>query len=306
MKHLIHIGFPKAASTFLQEWFVQHPELCFNPGGLAGFHDIYQICRYAAADEELKYKYFVTSSENIIFPRLRTGLNPVYGRGIDNLRNSYADPQRKVCQILKDIFPGSRILIITRGFKSFILSGYSQYLKSGGNLSFEYLLESPGKKNNSYLTIDYNYIYKLYADAFGEENLIILPYEMLRDDKQKFIHSIEDALGVSYFEDSIGRVNESLSAEEVYWYPRISHRVTKLVSKLGAANYTKIYGFYTQQLLGGKLKKLAKGLSYLRKIEKLNESDIPLNFIEEQKGKATVFLNDPLYAPYLSEYFLDE
>ncbi len=307
MKHLIHIGFPKAASTFLQEWFSRHPQLYFNPGALAGFHDIYQVCRFAATDEQLKYKYFVTSCENIVFPSLSAGLNSVeYGKGVENLVTSYADSQSRVCRTLKDIYPGSRILLITRGFRGFIISGYSQYLRVGGNLSFSGLLQSSDQATKEQMAVDYNYIYKLYADAFGEENLIVLPYEMLRDDKGKFLRSIENALGIDYFEESIGRINESLSAEEIYWYPKISHRVAKFSSKLGSTNFTRIYSRYTRRLFNGKFKKLAQILSYRRNIEKINESDIPLDFIRQQKGKATVFLNNQIYAPYLSEYFLDD
>jgi|GEM_PF-5080405 len=41
--HLIHIGFPKSGSTFLQEWFRQHPQLFYAPGGLGGFYNVYEI-----------------------------------------------------------------------------------------------------------------------------------------------------------------------------------------------------------------------------------------------------------------------
>ena len=41
--HLIHIGFPKAASTFLQHWFDRHPEIAYRPGGLAGMHTVYDL-----------------------------------------------------------------------------------------------------------------------------------------------------------------------------------------------------------------------------------------------------------------------
>jgi hypothetical protein len=35
--HLIHIGYPKAGSTFLQESFASHPELAYRKGAIAGF-----------------------------------------------------------------------------------------------------------------------------------------------------------------------------------------------------------------------------------------------------------------------------
>jgi hypothetical protein len=68
-KHLIHIGYPKAGSTFLQAWFEQHPELCYAPGGLGGFYNIYEICRPSGR----ACKYFVTSFEGIATPHESAG-----------------------------------------------------------------------------------------------------------------------------------------------------------------------------------------------------------------------------------------
>jgi hypothetical protein len=36
-RHLIHIGYAKAGSKFLQRWFEAHPDLAYRTAGLGGF-----------------------------------------------------------------------------------------------------------------------------------------------------------------------------------------------------------------------------------------------------------------------------
>ena len=39
-KMLLHIGYSKAGSSFLQKWFKEHPQLRYAPRGLAGFDTV--------------------------------------------------------------------------------------------------------------------------------------------------------------------------------------------------------------------------------------------------------------------------
>jgi hypothetical protein len=308
MKHLIHIGYPKAASTFLQEWFSQHPEFRFNHGALGSFYNIYDICREAAQNQQSDFKYFVTSSEDIVSPRISSGRYPTETGLKDYTQPGYQLAQIKVCRILKDLFPNSEILLITRGFKRFYLSCYSQYVRCGGVLSWENFSQKYSDSNFGTINelFDYDHVYKLYARAFGEENLIVLPYELLCDDRKRFFSLIEERLGVEHFDEDIPRLNESLADEEIYWYPRISYRVSNLAQKLGPLMYEKIYALYIHQTNNRRIKKVARLLSRWRMEEDINQKELPPELLQAVRGKAEVFLNNPLYAPYLSEYLLDK
>ncbi|HFC11873.1 MAG TPA: hypothetical protein ENJ56_03440, partial [Anaerolineae bacterium] len=59
---LIHIGYPKAGSTYLQNWFEQHPAFQFSHGGILGFDDIWQLVRVGLATPASLQKWFVTSA----------------------------------------------------------------------------------------------------------------------------------------------------------------------------------------------------------------------------------------------------
>jgi len=75
-RHLIHVGYPKTGSTFLQNLFGQHPELNYAPGGLGGVHDVYDLCRRACKTVNQGHKYVVTSCEGLIEPSIGVGKIP--------------------------------------------------------------------------------------------------------------------------------------------------------------------------------------------------------------------------------------
>lgn len=316
--HLIHIGYPKAGSTFLQEWFRQHPQLFYSPGGLGGFNNVYEISRHATQKEDLDLRYFVTSDESLSIPKPSTGFTPIeYGRKDFTWNQPAESTQKKVCEVLRCLYPNAKILFVTRGFKGIIMSGYSQYTRAGGIQNFQQYVEiirsymqTQTDKSNYGEEIDYTYIANIYEEAFGKENLIVLPFELLRDDKNKFLSVIEERLGLSHFEANIGRMNESLSPEELYWYPRISSVVSRVSNRFGQKGYSKIYSWYVSKTLENKLSKVVKVLNRIKPNRRATDDDFPfeiLDYFRENNTErfAAKFRDDPMYSPYLSEYLLD-
>jgi hypothetical protein len=139
--HLIHIGAPKTGSTFLQEWFRQHPQLQYAPGGVGGFYNVYQVSQLAAKHVD-GFEYFVTSDESLSTPTAYAGKIPT-----DYTRDSapmmpHLWSQINVCQILRTLYPNGKILYVTRGFHGAIKSGYSQYVRVGGVMSLPQMLKN--------------------------------------------------------------------------------------------------------------------------------------------------------------------
>lgn len=303
-KHLIHIGYPKAGSTFLQAWFEQHPELCYAPGGLGGFNTIYEICRPA----DTSCKYFVTSCEGISSPHKDAGdFRTDFGREQRTRFDPIKQDQKQVCSVLGTLYPGSNILIITRGFKGIMISGYSQYIRSGGVMRMDGMCRQfaaclQTDENHYY---DFDYLIGLYADAFGEENLIVMPYELLRDDQSAFLRILEEKLGLEHIEPNLSRINPSLSREELYWYPVISRWVVALASRLGEAQFRKIYRWYIGKTMENKLRRVIGVLRRLKPDRRITDADFPVEMLQYCRGKATRLKDDPLYAPYAAEYLWD-
>jgi hypothetical protein len=317
--HLIHIGFPKAGSTFLQEWFRQHPQLFYSPGGLGGFYNVYEISRQASQKSGKEFNYFVTSDESLSTPKSSSGTVPD-----DDGKRNFALPipakaaQQKVCGMLKCLYPNGKILFVTRGFKGIIMSGFSQYIRAGGVLGFQSFINANRQamqhKDNEIRygeEVDYTFIAGIYEEAFGKENVIILPFELLRDDQNKFLTMIEGRLGLSKFTTQIGKINESLSPEELYWYPRISSFVSKMAKRFGQKFYTKVYRWYVGKTIKNKFRRVIKILNKLKPNSRITEADFSaelLDYFRENNAErfAAKFRDDPVYAPYRKEYLLDE
>jgi hypothetical protein len=301
--HLIHIGYPKTGSTFLQAWFNQHPKLCFSNGGLGSFNNVFEMARHAARENESTFEYFVTSFEG-----LSTPINWISELPIEFGLRSFFEihlfkvSQARVCEYLKCLYPNGKILIVTRGFKGFFLSLYSEYARCGGILDFPKMCKGVLEMD----LLDFDYLIRLYEDNFGKENLIVIPYELLRDDQNKFFAVIEERLNLPHFEAGIGRLNESLSSEELYWYPKISAGVSRFAQRFGQSGYAKIYQWYISKTIKNKFQKIIKLLSRWKPDRKVSASDFPDELLNCCKGKATILRDNPLYAPYLSEYLLDE
>ncbi|HWS53440.1 MAG TPA: hypothetical protein VN228_04915 [Pyrinomonadaceae bacterium] len=302
-QHLIHVGYPKAGSTFLQAWFGRHPELCYKPGGLGGFHNVYEIARPSEAD----CKYYVTSFEGLCTPHESAGDVRLDFGGVEPVRpEPLKENQARVCAVLKSLYPASRILVVTRGFKAMILSGYSQYVRMGGRLHLAGMCRDLAalEEDGAYY-YDFDHLLRLYGEAFGEENLIVLPYELLRDDQGRFLRVLEERLGLRHAEIRLGRANPSLTPEELYWYPLISRAVSAAASRLGPARFRRVYRWYVGKTLDNKLRPLVGALCLARPGRKITEADFPAEILSRFEGKAARLKGDPLYAPYAADYLWD-
>jgi hypothetical protein len=304
-RHLIHIGYPKAGSTFLQAWFERHPDLHYQPGALGGFRDVYAIARSAG---DAPHKYYVTSYEGLATPTGTAGrLHVVYGGAEPHQPDQTRESQRRVCSVLRTLYPESRILIVTRGYKARIMSGYSEFVKLGGPLHLKDMAEKVVElvRKDELHDYDYDFLIGLYAEAFGEENLLILPYELLRDDQRRFLAVLEAELGLQHAEIDLGRENPSLSPEELYWYPLISRAVSAAGSRLRPSLFRRVYGWYVRKTFNNVLRPLIRLLQLLRPGRRITAADLPDELLVHFEGKATRLKDHPLYAPYLPEYLLD-
>lgn len=298
--HLIHVGYAKAGSTFLQRWFALHPALAYAPGAIGGFRDVYEICHAP----ETREAYRVTSTEALSFPYRGAGAH-----GVLRSADEYTPPDRikeaqaAVCAALRDLFPGSRILIVTRGFRAMIASGYSQYVRTGGTKSLDAMCRSladPAAGRNDYY--DFDYLIGLYEAAFGAEAVIVLPFELLRDDPLRFLAEIETRLGLPHADTEIGRENPSLSPEALYWYPRFARLVAAAMTAFGPRAAAWAHRRYAALTLHDRLRPAVRLLARLRPGRRVTSADVPAHVLRCCVGQATRLRENPLYAPYAAEY----
>lgn len=297
--HLIHIGYPKTGSKFLQRWFADHPEIAFDPIGIGGCRDVYDLVRKAAAPDPL-VRLRVTSSEVLATPDARAGLR----QPGDEREPHGPDPaaQQRTCATLAALFPEAYILLVTRGFRSILLSGYSQYVRIGGDLDF-YVFRPPdpsaGKHGRH--AWDYDSLIGLYEAAFGDR-LIILPWELLRDDATGFTGEIERRLSLSHFAPAPQPLNPSLSPEGLRWYPRLTRLVRRL--PIGAALRRALLRLYVPRIGGRRAEALVRLLQRVRPATPVTAGLVTDDMLDFCRGKAERLRGNPLYAPYRREYLL--
>lgn len=308
--HILHIGYPKAASTFLQQWFQKHPQITYQHHAIAGLTQSHDICKQAAATTQstdknaFAKKIFVTSHEKF---SVWSGANAT---NLDALTQKY-DPlkiyQQNICNTLHTLFPEAKILIITRNVHDLLKSGYSQVLKMGSSLNHLEIFEY---NQNYFLDIaDYNYLINLYAQKFGIQNLIVLPFELLNDQPQLFMQILEQKMELTPLPHNTPapttneKVNASLQNKDLYWYPKVAQTVLKIGGWGGATFQKKLFTWYRTKLYYNRLDFL---FAFLKKISPQQKNiQIPTEILKMYEGKATILKNFEGYQNYYKKYLID-
>ena len=294
-KVLIHIGYPKTGSTYLQKWFAKHPDMIFRPKGIAGFTDAHDIARYAQKAEKAP-AYFVLSSEDLSVWKGEYNVTGFSSRNYDiNAYNHY------LTNALHDIFVSPYILIVTRGYKSMLRSLYSQYVRGGGILDFAQLQVEFGKDFG--VLYDYSAMVRLYQGVFGYDKVIVLPFELLESNPLQFTSLLEDKLGIeNHFAFTREKINPSLTRQEMAATRRISKFIFKSLDIFPRTLQTKIYGLHIRYLAKIRNPLLVKLLARFCPVDDMTVSDDMRNIF---KGKAALLKDEKLFQPYWKEYLMD-
>lgn len=299
--HLIHIGYPKTGSTFLQRWFAGHPQLAFADGGIAGYHDVYSVVRESASTTA-GVLYRVTSYEGLSAPRSSAGQEPVDYQAL--ARTSMQDAQARVCAMLASLFSNAHVLIVTRGFRSMILSSYSQYARSGGDTALTDLIAGsldPASAAHESLRdpFHYDHLITTYVQAFGADKVIVMPYELLRDDATAFLHALEARLGITHVPAAPDRINTSLSPVEMQWYPRLTRAARRWPIGSGLRHW------YFRGALRNRFRTPIAILQRLHPATPITAATIPDELLDTYRGKAETLRGNALFQPYAADYLLD-
>jgi hypothetical protein len=208
---LIHIGYHKTGSTWLQKHLFDNPErgffrlsgkiisknhvglkpttrfsrkFVFEPGGSIYAPGEFSVDRMS----ELLSECNVQPSGVAVLSDERLSGQPETG-GFD----SY-----KICKRLSKVFNSPKIFIVIREQKSLIASCYMDFLLKGGTESLlEYMNPTEGgspKFKKSYL--EFHHLISKYFEIFKKENVLVLPYEMFRDNPEDYFIRLGDFAGV--------------------------------------------------------------------------------------------------------------
>ncbi|WP_179315796.1 sulfotransferase domain-containing protein [Winogradskyella undariae] len=188
---LIHIGYHKTGTSWLQNKFFENPISGIN--SVAKYKDrprwVTEVIKPFYLYDEAKVLEYFEGSYNPdklnVFSLERLAGYPSTG-GYDSL---------EIAQRLKSLFPNAKILIVVREQFSMIKSHYIEYLKANGTAKLEelltpkrfYLIRNPIFQLKYF---DYIDLINVYDKLFGKDTVLVLPYELMKEDSVIFIEYI--------------------------------------------------------------------------------------------------------------------
>ena len=186
MAILIHPGFHKTGTTYLQECvFTEHQgfaplmshqevhDLIVRP------HDLQFDPESAKLLLDAKVAQAEHSSTNVISSEILSGT--MFAGSRDSAL---------IATRLSTIVPSAKILFTIRRQDSLLKSVYLQYVKRGGRKSAQEFLDfkpEPGFHWFDCGVLEFDLLVRHYARLFGDDNVLVLPQELLRQDRGKFL-----------------------------------------------------------------------------------------------------------------------
>lgn len=201
---VIHIGYPKCASSWLQQVMFADEQTGF-------------LAAWGAKSKEVK-KQFV-NQDNSLFNA--DELRRVYNIGLqaatqhnlvpvlsnEHLSGNLANIgwKKEVADRLYSTFPEAKIIIIIREQKSILFSAYGQCIKLGRTPTIEEFFGSIQKGQKTAVDlkrptfkldfVKYDSLIEYYQNIFSKENVLVLPFELLKKDPENFATAIYDFSG---------------------------------------------------------------------------------------------------------------
>lgn len=225
---LIHIGYHKTASTWLQnELFIDESSV-FRPiskkaKGVASLANLF----FKSSDGHILSSFDDNTEEiererQTIFQKksFKNKIAVLSHERLSGNPHSGGFDSKIIANRLKNVFPDAKILIVIREQKSFILSNYMQYLSIGGYKSISEYLQTDYDGKIPFFSAEHIRYYPLiqyYQQLFGTEKVLVLPYEMFKLTPEAFVEKLSQFVGKSIMFDVnmfLKKLNES---SDEYW-----------------------------------------------------------------------------------------
>jgi hypothetical protein len=218
MRPLVHIGYHKTGTTFLQRRFFNDKK-----SGLAlaaGPPNTYEVLNENFIDVN-PFEFDPVVARSSLEPAIKNAQNRKLIPIISHERFSGSPfaggyDSKEMADRLAATLPEARILAVIREQSSMLLSLYKLYVRQGGAMPLHQFVDSetgrirvPGFRFDF---LEYHRLIGHHVKLFGGENVLVLPYEMLKGDPARFFGRIGEFLEVRVSPPEQKSVNVSASA----------------------------------------------------------------------------------------------
>jgi hypothetical protein len=194
---LIHIGYVKTGSTWLQKFITDNAD--------AGFCEI--LSRHVSTHKLIK-PYILDYDDLPVRREAETRLKRCRQRGLvpvvtherlsgNPISGGYDGPI--IADRLAKLFPEGRVLIVIREQRSMMISVYNEYINGGGACTIQRYLDPPdGAKLPlfNYRFLEYHRLIQYYRMKFGGDKVLVLPFELFSTEPLTFCIKIAEFAGV--------------------------------------------------------------------------------------------------------------
>lgn len=189
---LIHVGYHKTGSTWLQKVLFDHPRSSLRSIGKEGrdspVRSLVSVPPLQFDADAMKALLTPLTAEIA-----RSGKVPVVSfERLSGHPASGGYDSKEIAQRLAMVFPGGRILIVIREQQDIIASAYKQYVRAGGALPLRWFLDprmslnTPRVPQFDFRFYEYHHLIRFYQTLFGEKQVLVLAQEQLRRDPAAF------------------------------------------------------------------------------------------------------------------------
>ena len=229
-RRYVHIGFPKSASTSLQNFYFGQREDILHLG------NGYNASGNSYIDEavETVCEVDVRLKKEVLFDakRSRAALTPHFdaaerdGRKAVGISSEFfcfplgnevdtADKARRLHRIMGE---GTTAIIIVREQFSLLRSLYLEMVKGGYGGTYRKFLEYTLLYQVRSWCHDFafHHLYELYADLFGADNVVLLPFETLKHEPAVFLGRLATSLGLPDDTTELRQVNQQSETKGFY------------------------------------------------------------------------------------------
>ena len=194
---LIHPGFHKTGTSFLQQ-SVFAEERLFN--SLLSHQEAHNLL-VGPSPFEFNLKDVKRRIADAACARRHGAADVISSEILSGTMFQGSRDANMIAGRLKQACPDARILLTVRSQTSLARSVYLQYIKRGGRRKVEHFFRhqpEPGYHWFSPQILQFHNLIEYYATLFGKDNVIVLPQELLKNDRSYYLRLLFEFADVQF------------------------------------------------------------------------------------------------------------